>query len=350
MISKILDLSKIGPKIPDNLKEFDPSYVTRYAITAELIKVASGKDVKKVKVLDVGGYNGAIRDFLPGCDITILDMVDDEVTEKYVKASGADIPFKDNSFDIVISCDTLEHIPADKRDKFIQELIRVSKNNVFLCAPFGSESVESAEKVSDTFYESMTGESYVWLKEHKEFVLPKKEWLRKQLQNEQINFDEFDHSSIPLWTLLLTGSFFLSGNIAPVDKSLYDRLRKGSEEYLKSVTFVDFPKEGYRTFFVISKLYKPTVELPKYSKEKIDSYFNKAVASIGGVIRDLDSGYGSVQKEVLILRDKINDYESQKSELQEEMNALRVRYEELINSKTYKLAKKIRDTKHRIIK
>ena len=170
MKSKLLDLSKISPKIPDNLKEFDPSYVTRYAITSELIKFASGKDVKKIKVLDVGGYNGAIRDFIPDCDITILDMVDDDNTEKYVKASGADIPFKDKTFDIVISCDTLEHIPADERDKFIQELIRVSKNYVFLCAPFGSNSVENAEKVADTFYESMTGESYIWLKEHKEFV------------------------------------------------------------------------------------------------------------------------------------------------------------------------------------
>ena len=254
MKEEIIDIRGIHTKIPENLKEFDPSYITRYAITAELIRRVTSRSKKKMKILDVGGYNGALQDFLPQHDITIVDMVDDSKLKNYIKASGAKMPFKDNQFDVVVSCDTLEHIKPNERDDFISEMLRVSKNNVFICAPFGTKRVEDAELMADSFYKSMAGESYIWLKEHRDFGLPQKKWLRDKLKSLNCNFDEFDHSSIDLWTLILSSTFFLAGNIAPVNDDFYKRLRTGGDNYVSNISFIDFPPEGYRTFYAISKL------------------------------------------------------------------------------------------------
>lgn len=344
----IFDLSKVQTEIPKNLKKFDPSYVTRYAITAELIR-AHTKTTNKIRVLDVGGYNGALRDFLPEHDITILDMVEDKKLKNYVQASGADIPFEDDSFDVVVTCDTLEHVPAPERDKFMLELIRVSKGTVLLCAPFGTPLVEKAELEADSFYQSMAGESYIWLKEHKEFVLPKKEWLRKLLTSQNVNFDEFVHSSIDLWALLLSGSFFLAGNIEPVNKKLSERLRKTSEKYLQEVTFRDFPNgEGYRTFYVISKNDKPEVKLPSYSRPFIDEYFNEVIISIGSVIRDLNASYGAALYKNISMQELNENLNEQLQISNGELLSLKKRYDTLLNSKSYKFASGISKAKRRI--
>jgi len=45
--------------------------------------------------------------------------------QKFIKADGEDLPFKDNEFDYVISCHVLEHV--ENPAKFLDELSRVGK-------------------------------------------------------------------------------------------------------------------------------------------------------------------------------------------------------------------------------
>ena len=52
--------------------------------------------------------------------------------------SDVKLPFKDNSFDVAVSCDTLEHIPKKDRLTFINEMARVCRKGVVLCAPLGT--------------------------------------------------------------------------------------------------------------------------------------------------------------------------------------------------------------------
>lgn len=46
----------------------------------------------------------------------------------FVNANGILLPFKNGSFDRVISCQVIEHIPEDKLILFLQEIYRVLKN------------------------------------------------------------------------------------------------------------------------------------------------------------------------------------------------------------------------------
>src|SRR5689334_21371245 len=63
-----------------------------------------GAEGAVLRVLDVGGYPGVLRHFLPesSFDVSVLDVVpDDGSIPGYTQGSGLDLPFDDTSFDLV---------------------------------------------------------------------------------------------------------------------------------------------------------------------------------------------------------------------------------------------------------
>jgi len=288
------DLSNLSPKIPTSIKKFDPSYVTRYVILSELIK-QSTLGLKQVNILDVGGYNGAIRDILPGMRTTIVDIQEDDKLENYVRVNSTKLPFKDNAFDVVVSSDTLEHIPPEQRKEFITEMVRVSKGYVFIGAPFGGNGVEVAEAKSNAFYVGMTRKDYIWLKEHKEYVLPDRKWLGNILDNLGVHHKSIGHTSVELWENMLRNNFFLAGNIYGVNKGISKKLASFNQYYLDNFAFEDFPKNGYRTFFIISKKADFNVVLPDFDQSKYIDLLVKNMRLLGVSIQNLTREYGTLK-------------------------------------------------------
>jgi len=85
----------------------------------------------------------AARDF--NCKVTTIDVsegnlkqveseVPEELKEKIIfkKQDAANLPYPDNSFDIVVSYGALHHIDMDKRKDFIKEAARVAKETVII--------------------------------------------------------------------------------------------------------------------------------------------------------------------------------------------------------------------------
>src|SRR3989338_9030485 len=87
----------------------------RYLPVAEKIR-------KSDSVLDVGGGGGEILKFLENRNITVLDPCFKDLfgfDSKKVCGDGCLLPFKDNSFDIVISVASLEHVPSSLRTNYV---------------------------------------------------------------------------------------------------------------------------------------------------------------------------------------------------------------------------------------
>ena len=336
------DLKDIQKNIPSKVKKFDPSYVTRYVIIAELVRQLAERENRQLKILDVGGYNGAARDLLPEHNITILDVADDKKLENYVKASGSKMPFEDDAFDIVISCDTLEHIKAQERDSFISEALRVSNNYFFIGAPFGTQEVVEAELNCDTFYKGITnGGSYIWLKEHAEYVLPKKAWIEATFVKHKAGFVTFDHTSINIWGLMLRANFFLADNIKTVNPSIGKRLADANNKYLKHYTFHDFPKLGYRSFYVVSKRDKVNVELPNYDSHANQDFINDLFFLLGSCMQEYTKGFGALKDDVSNLLEHNHKLDAQFRNAQSEINSIK-------KSRSYKLATKLASGKHKL--
>lgn len=111
------------------------------------------RKVPRESVLEVGSGTNGVTEFLPR-KITAIDVdfgrdktLKNPFIER-VKNSGTTLPFKDKSYDITLSLDTLEHIPQNRRFDFISELVRVARKSVILGFPAGIEATKADKKLA----------------------------------------------------------------------------------------------------------------------------------------------------------------------------------------------------------
>lgn len=102
--------------------------------------IKTRKDVAKSRVLDIGTGAGYIAEHLASQvkAVTSVDLVDErKVTKGYtfVKVSNESLPFKDETFDIVISNHVIEHV--GNQQLHVKEILRVLKPGgiVYLATP-----------------------------------------------------------------------------------------------------------------------------------------------------------------------------------------------------------------------
>jgi len=96
-----------------------------------------------VSVLDVGcGKGFMLHDFkqaFPGCSVAGIDVSEyallnsmPSVKSELKLGSAESLPFNDNSFDLVISINSIHNLPLGKCKKAIREITRVSKKNSYI--------------------------------------------------------------------------------------------------------------------------------------------------------------------------------------------------------------------------
>src|SRR5947209_6118432 len=70
-------------------------------------------------VLDVGGRGNELARLLPQARVISANVE----PPADVLVSGDQLPFPDGSFDMVTSCDVLEHIPPNRRQLHVAEVV-----------------------------------------------------------------------------------------------------------------------------------------------------------------------------------------------------------------------------------
>jgi len=144
----------------------------------------------KKRIIDIGGGTGRLELALNRTDVFIYDT--DEVSidtakqnfKNAISGNGDLSGFEDNSFDWAISVHTLEHIPGNEREKFLMEMIRISKEGIFLNFPEG----EYAEKVCLNFLDRLKKngkEPNKWTVEHLEMGIPRIEGIVNILKRQK---------------------------------------------------------------------------------------------------------------------------------------------------------------------
>lgn len=224
----------------------------RYRIVAEVadsIRWYLGQS--ELRVLDVGGFHLTregrpflpVTHFLPH-DFTVVTDPAGGVPPNYVRASGASLTFGSEIFDLVVTCDTLEHVPVPNRAPFVDELLRVATACVLLIAPFDSEPTRRAERILREHLADR-GCAHGPLEEHFEHGLPPANDLRALLVERGLAAVEFADGYLPHWLPMM--AMQLAPRVTPAFLTELNRF------YNRHLSPTDRREPAYRHAFAIAK-------------------------------------------------------------------------------------------------
>jgi ubiquinone/menaquinone biosynthesis C-methylase UbiE len=94
-------------------------------------------DLNPSTVLEIGIGNKTVSNYLKEAGVKVTTCDFDKELNPDVVADIRDLShFKDNSFDVVVAFEILEHLPWEEVDKALKELKRVSKKYVVISVPW----------------------------------------------------------------------------------------------------------------------------------------------------------------------------------------------------------------------
>ncbi len=88
--------------------------------------------LKPEKMLEIGIGNGFVSKYLRERGLNIVTLDIDMRLKPDVVGTILDLPFGDESFDVVLCCEVIEHLPFDDLKKALSEIFRVSKSYAVL--------------------------------------------------------------------------------------------------------------------------------------------------------------------------------------------------------------------------
>ena len=206
------------------------------------------------QILEVGaGAHRNAEKFLPNDRFIYLDILVPLALKNdpdFIEGDATDLIFLDNSFDYLVALDVFEHIPSDLRNKFLNEMLRVSKNGIIISAPFSEYKADIMEKNLDDFFHRMNGKSEItWLKEHLEMGLPSLKETVSYLEKEcQVELITFNHGNYDITEKLLKIEL-----MATVYPQMIQELNDISLYYNQKIFEDDFDPDGSRTFILAFK-------------------------------------------------------------------------------------------------
>lgn len=274
----------------------------RYATAARVVESLGGWEGHRV--LDVGGAPGFLELFFDNAEVAVVDRYGTH-GGNFIVADGAKLPFADDAFDIVVSLDTLEHIPAQFRSAFLSECQRVAADIVVLSAPHATEGVVLAETALQAFVTARFGEVFVTLQEHSDNGLPLVEDTLGALSANGWHAARLPSGYLPRWLM----GMVLHHELLAVGLPHLPELHRF---YNERQSLQDNADPSYRQVFVASGTRDPaeldrTVESLRSPAQSTDA--NATLAAIAGAVlsaRLSGSGAeGALTQELTTLREEL---------------------------------------------
>ena len=205
----------------------------RYLTLANEIKRKDG--YPNLSILDIGGGEGCLSAFIPDLKYCLVEPTKNGI-------SGLKIPFPEKSFDYVVSCHVLEHIEPDRREDFLNNLLRQAKKGIILLNPFyvkktfARQRLELIIKLTDS----------KWAKEHLDLNLPTIGFIEEFVKKKGLTMVSKENGNF----MLTMTSFFLD-HYANKSGSNKDLLEINSF-YNKNFSNLIHKKENFPTDFLVS--------------------------------------------------------------------------------------------------
>lgn len=103
--------------------------------------------LKPEKVLEIGVGDKTVSNYLKNQGINIATLDIDEKLKPDFIGNVLKMPFPDNSFDVLLCAEVLEHLPFEDFEKGLRELKRVTKKYVVLSLPHFGYTIKFSFKI-----------------------------------------------------------------------------------------------------------------------------------------------------------------------------------------------------------
>lgn len=327
----------------EDVRERDPlrlpfDQYQRYNGAAQLIAALG---VSGGRTLEMGASPGYSEVFFADADLFFTDRYG--VHEgRFTVADGAALPYPDETFDVVVALDTLEHIAPQHRAAFLREVKRVSRDVVVLSAPHDTQDVALAESALQAFVTARFGEVFETLQEHSDNGLPDAAETTEALGSDGWQVASFGSGYLPRWLLGMVFHHELLATGLPELPELH-------AFYNQTVAPHDNREPAYRRVFAASRR-RPLAELQAAVASCVSgdepAQVSATLAAIGGAVlarrltphgAELAAARAEleqVREELTIAQRVVVDRDAHNVQLRERNEAL----EELIRDLNEKLA------------
>ena len=209
----------------EHLRRLPFDHFARYQLAAEV--VAATRRGGNSLVLDIGGGPGSLAAFSPGDRVISSDLNMPShwhaAAPDLVLADGARLPFGDGAFDIVVTLDTLEHVPPERRPDLLAEAVRVSRGYVLVVCPCNTPGVPEADAALLSFVRQRFGEEFETvgvLQEHLGYGHPDPEQTLRSLRRSGAEVEQFPSGRLDRWLpmMLLFYNLMALGRDDPVER------------------------------------------------------------------------------------------------------------------------------------
>ncbi len=301
---------------------------SRYKACADILNIVSPGGAT---ILDAGSGEGCLLgDFLPNYQITYVDPLLSLHPERAGNKIAGDIfttELDGQKFDYVVSIDTLEHVPADRRYAFIERICSLSRKGIVLAFPASDagDAINTDKWINDVYFMAY-GKDYPWLAEHFKFQLPKLSEVLDQLKTIGLQTRVTQNGHTPWLKDLL--SFILCALDVP---SLQPAVRELSNYFNSQLYEFDYMAPAYRQIILATKDILPDVaerdDSEELKKETIRrwEYINKRIIGSPGAFWE-----------------QSHKYEEQERQYKQEVAGLEKRLNEVLSSLTWKIGSLLR--------
>ncbi len=140
-------------------------------------------------VLEVGSGSGGVTEFLDH-PVTGVDTAFERTAERAtpnltpVEASATELPFPDASFDAVLCCEMVEHLPHDDRAPAFAEMFRVLRPGGRMVVTFpADEAARRLDTWLNAAYHRRHGHDHPWAVEHLREGVPRTEEIERLVRD-----------------------------------------------------------------------------------------------------------------------------------------------------------------------
>jgi O-antigen biosynthesis protein len=213
----------------------------KYRMVADVVERLR-EDAGPLRILDAGGEQDILRDFLPEDRVTVLDP-------RAAEEGAAALPYEEQAFDYAVSVDVYGRIEPGARDEHLLELRRVSQRGVLLAAPFDSDVVRGAERVAHEFRRALHRADDVGSLQYAGNGLPKLEEAQRFFEEREDTVFVLPNGYVPHWLAMTC----LASYGSKLEGALDDILEHVNAFYYESMYKLDTAEPSYRHLLVSLK-------------------------------------------------------------------------------------------------